>query len=217
MVPCFHWHPLSTCRPLRPREVHRLLAPSSFTDNAGLRLRRTSRHFRNSPPSDSRGAVVFEVYLRFALATTCRFARPPVGADRSFPPADEDFYFRAFGELVTRSAAGYDYRGKLGKFHGRDFHPLACQLASLHPTFPPLPLKSRKASFPRYGFKADRSGGAFPATQSSRHTVCIRPSCTPLSVTSDPRSKSRDAVRWYTIVQATLAALPQGPSLRSGL
>ena len=37
VVPCFHWHPLSTCCPLRPREVHRLHMPSSFADNAGLR------------------------------------------------------------------------------------------------------------------------------------------------------------------------------------
>jgi hypothetical protein len=91
VVPCFHWHPLSTCRPLRPREVHRLLAPSSFTDNASLRLRRTSRHFRSSRPSDSRGAMVFEVYLRFAFATTCRFARPPVGADRRFSQPTRTF------------------------------------------------------------------------------------------------------------------------------
>jgi len=91
VVPCFHWHPLSTCRPLRPREVRRLLAPSSFTDNAGLRLRRTSRHFRSSPPSDSRGAVVFGVYIRFAFATTCRFACPPVGADRGFPQPTRTF------------------------------------------------------------------------------------------------------------------------------
>src|SRR5882762_6722817 len=94
MVPCFHWHPLSTCRPLRPREVHRLLTPSSFTDNAGLRLRRTSRHFRNSPPSDSRGAMVFEVYPRFAFATTCRFTCPPVGADRGFPQPTRTFTSR---------------------------------------------------------------------------------------------------------------------------
>jgi hypothetical protein len=30
------------------------------------------------------------------------------------------------------------------------------------PTFPPLPLKSRTAGFPQYGFKADISDGAFP-------------------------------------------------------
>ena len=32
------------------------------------------------------------------------------------------------------------------------------------PTFPRSPLKFRKAGFPRYGFKAGRSDGTFPAT-----------------------------------------------------
>jgi hypothetical protein len=36
------------------------------------------------------------------------------------------------------------------------------------PTFPSLPLKFRKASFTRYGFKAGRSGRAFPATRGLR-------------------------------------------------
>jgi len=57
------------------------------------------------------------------------------------------------------------------------------------PTFPPLPLKSRTAGFPQYGFKADISDGAFPSTTSSSHrTVCLRPSCTSLPVTPHPRS-----------------------------
>jgi hypothetical protein len=82
------------------------------------------------------------------------------------------------------------------------------------PTFPPLPLKSRTAGFPQYGFKADLSDGAFPSTTSSSHrTVCLRPSCTSLPVASEPRSESRNAVRWYTTVQTAIAALPQGPSL----
>ena len=49
--PCFCWHTFSTCRPPRPREVHRLLSPSSFTDDAGLRPEcRWSRHFQDPPP-----------------------------------------------------------------------------------------------------------------------------------------------------------------------
>jgi hypothetical protein len=36
------------------------------------------------------------------------------------------------------------------------------------PTFPSLPLKFRKAGFPRYGFKAGGSGRAFPATPKLR-------------------------------------------------
>src|SRR5713226_3823103 len=45
------------------------------------------------------------------IATTCRVARPPDGADRVLRPADGDFYIRASGGLVTRSAAGYHYSG----------------------------------------------------------------------------------------------------------
>ena len=80
------------------------------------------------------------------------------------------------------------------------------------PTFPRLCLKFRKAGFPRYGFKAGMSDGAFLSTaSSSRRAFCIRPACTSLPVASNPRSKSRDAVRWCTSVQAAVAALPQGP------
>ena len=40
MVPCFRWPSVSTCCPLGSREAHRLLAPSSFTHDAGLRPKR---------------------------------------------------------------------------------------------------------------------------------------------------------------------------------
>jgi len=61
------------------------------------------------------------------------------------------------------------------------------------------------------------SDSAFPSTaRSARRAVCIHPSCTSLPA-SYPRSKSRGAVRVYTSVQAAVAALPQGPSLRSEL
>jgi hypothetical protein len=74
-----------------------------------------SRHFRFSPPSDSREAMYFVASLRFTFATTYRLVRPPVGADR-VSPADEDFYFRASDGLVTRSAAGYSYRGNWASY-----------------------------------------------------------------------------------------------------
>jgi hypothetical protein len=61
------------------------------------------------------------------------------------------------------------------------------------------------------------SDSAFPSTaRSARRAVCIHPSCTSLPA-SYPRSKSRGAVRVYTSVQAAIAALPQGPPLRSEL
>ena len=50
-------------------------------------------------------------------------------------------------------------------------------------------------------------------THPSRRSVCLRPSCSPLS-SSDPRSVPGDVARWSTSVRAASAALPQGP--RSG-
>ena len=85
------------------------------------------------------------------------------------------------------------------------------------PTFPPSPLRFRTAGFPQYGSKAGLSGGAFPGgAHVPRRRVCIRPSCTPRSATRVPLNVG-ESVRWCTAVRATSVALPQGPSLRSGL
>jgi hypothetical protein len=46
---------VSTCRPLRPRRVRRLLAPSSFADDAGLRPLFTGSALPTVPPSASSG------------------------------------------------------------------------------------------------------------------------------------------------------------------
>jgi hypothetical protein len=54
-------------------------------------------------------------------------------------------------------------------------------------------------------------------TSSSHRAVCLRPSCISLPVSSYPRAESRDELRSCTTVQTATAALPQGPSLRSGL
>jgi hypothetical protein len=86
------------------------------------------------------------------------------------------------------------------------------------PTFPPLPLKVRKAGFPRYGFKVGISDGAFPPVAKGvcdlRFASALRaPRCQRLTLVLS----RGDAVRWCTTVQAANAALPQGPSLRSGL
>jgi hypothetical protein len=85
------------------------------------------------------------------------------------------------------------------------------------PTFPLSSLKFRTAGFPQYGFKAGISGGAFPSTaRSARRAVCIRPSCSSLNLVFS-RSESGDGLSLNTSVRAAIAALPQGPSLRSGL
>ena len=91
VVPCFRWHPFSTCRPPGPREAQRLHIPSSFTADAGLRLKGKVSALPTSPPSDSRGGVHFAASLRFAFAATCRFARPPVGADQAFTKPTRTF------------------------------------------------------------------------------------------------------------------------------
>ena len=84
------------------------------------------------------------------------------------------------------------------------------------PTFPRPSLKFRKAGFPRYGFKAGRSGGTFLSNAMSR-VVQFASALRALRFPAPcPRSESRGAVRLCTSVQAAVAALPQGPSLRSG-
>ena len=78
------------------------------------------------------------------------------------------------------------------------------------PPFPPSPLKFRTAGFPRYGFKAGLSDKAFPARWFAvvlRALRCHRYSLLCVRV---------DALI-STSVRADQAALPQGPSLRSGL
>jgi hypothetical protein len=86
------------------------------------------------------------------------------------------------------------------------------------PTFPSPPLKFRTAGFPQYGFKAGLSEGAFPAR---------RPIVAPLwfaSLLRAPRFQTCSSplgvgavVRWSAAIRATVVALPQGSSLRSGL
>ena len=67
VVPCFRWHPFSTCRPPGPREAQRLHIPSSFAADAGLRLKGKVSALPTSPHSDSRGGVQFRGF------TTVRF------------------------------------------------------------------------------------------------------------------------------------------------
>ena len=85
------------------------------------------------------------------------------------------------------------------------------------PTFPPSSLRCRTAGFPQYGSKAGISDRAFPnGARSSRHSVCLRPSCTTL-IAIISRTVSETATVLCTAVRAVTTALPQGPSLRSGL
>jgi len=55
------------------------------------------------------------------------------------------------------------------------------------PPFPSPSLKFRTAGLPRYGFKAGVSGRAFPVgARSTRQSVCLRPSCSPLASWQPP-------------------------------
>jgi hypothetical protein len=92
------------------------------------------------------------------------------------------------------------------------------------PTSPSSPLRFRTAGFPQYGSKAGLSDGAFPAPAPVKPAPGIpiaelkfasilhalrRPRLSPLSVGGPDLVVHRHA--------GDLAALPQGPSLRSGL
>ena len=86
------------------------------------------------------------------------------------------------------------------------------------PTFPRSSLKFRKAGFPRYGFKAGKSGGAFLSNAMSYASNGLPPPVVHSASLRHVLVLSRgSAVRLCTSVQAAIAALPQGSSLRSGL
>jgi hypothetical protein len=78
------------------------------------------------------------------------------------------------------------------------------------PTFPLPPLKFRTAGFPQYGFKAGLSDATFPA---SWFAIVLRA----LRCHHGSLLCVRDDALVSTSVRAGHPALPQGPSLRSGL
>jgi hypothetical protein len=86
------------------------------------------------------------------------------------------------------------------------------------PTFPSSPLKFRTAGFPRYGFKAGVSAGAFPRAAPTWRAlpVCIPPSCPPLPACLSFSAQCRSTLCTKHCHASGYAALPQGPSLRSG-
>ena len=77
------------------------------------------------------------------------------------------------------------------------------------PTFPSSPLRFRTAGFPRYGSKAGLSDGAFPCGLRPSFAACVR--------WHRPRSESRVHSSFALPPCERYAALPQRPSLRSGL
>ena len=105
--------------------------------------------------------------------------------------------------------------------------PTTCRLSGkamartglrMMPTFPSPPLKFRTAGFPQYGFKAGLSKGAYPAWA---------PNCRAPLVCNPPERLSPSTLYIPALCRGScalerrhssgLSALPQGPSLRSGL
>jgi hypothetical protein len=92
------------------------------------------------------------------------------------------------------------------------------------PTFPSSPLRCRTAGFPQYGSKAGLSGGAFPSGAPVKPAPGIPVASCGLhpsfvSSVADPGIPLSvgQVARLDTAMRAAFAALPRGPSLRSGL
>jgi hypothetical protein len=94
--------------------------PGSDID-IGLRRGLSGSALPKSPQSVSRGVSISRL-PRFAFATACQFARPPVRIRPGFP-AVGDFYFQASNGLGSLPVTGYDYNS--------DWTPL---LVGLSPT-----------------------------------------------------------------------------------
>jgi hypothetical protein len=73
--------------------------------------RRRSRPFQISPPSDSYGELDFRGLTTVRFRYDLSICSPSCWSRPGLHPADEDFYVRASDGLVTRSAAGYNYKG----------------------------------------------------------------------------------------------------------
>src|SRR5206468_2496822 len=228
VVPCFRWS--------FPLGMPSSTTPGSASAACAQFLRR--RRWPSSSPNDS--ALPSSPTIRFKwashfgatsvrIATACRVACLPGGSDRDcstqptetftsglstgrspFPPPDITTVPTGRVAPAGLPPAGMSASiaaRRVGQWRG----------AATSPTFPSSPLKFRTAGFPRYGFKAGVSGGAFPRGAISSHpAVCLLPSHS-LWRHRAPRTESGRCAGSSAAVRAARAALPQGPSLRSGL
>jgi hypothetical protein len=80
----------SACRPLRPRGVHRLHAPSSFVDGVGLRPLVTDSALPNFPPSASGGPRISGLHW-FASLQPVELLASLGGSDRVLPQPTKAF------------------------------------------------------------------------------------------------------------------------------
>jgi len=127
---------VSTCRPLGPREIPRLLTPSSFTDDAGLRpKRRVSALPISHTPILMGGFISGLTYGSLSLQPVDLLA-PLVGADRaSTQPTGT---FTSGLSTVWSPAPPPDITTETtGQFSLAGLFPLERQLASLQPLIEP--------------------------------------------------------------------------------
>ena len=127
---------MSTCRPLGPREIPRLLTPSSFTDDTGLRpKRRVSALPISHTPILMGGFISGLTYGSLSLQPVDLLA-PLVGADRaSTQPTGT---FTSGLSTVWSPAPPPDITTETtGQFSLAGLRPLERQLASLQPLIEP--------------------------------------------------------------------------------
>jgi hypothetical protein len=136
VVPCFRWHSVSTCCPLGSREAHRLLAPSSFTHDAGLRpKRKVSALPISHTPILVRGFISGLTYGSLSLRPVDLLA-PLVGADQAFTQPTGTFT-SGLSTVWSPAPAPDITTETTGQFPLAGLFPLEHQLASLQPLIEP--------------------------------------------------------------------------------
>ena len=101
----FTAHSFLACCPLRPRGVRHQYP--ELRRRHSLHRMTTGSALPTLPQSVPRGRSISWLH-RFAYATACQVARPPVRI-RLDRPAFGDFYFQAFNGSVSLPVAGYNY------------------------------------------------------------------------------------------------------------
>jgi hypothetical protein len=88
--------------------LHPVPSPTALTFD---RLR-TSRHFPHPSPPILAGEIQFRGFTTVHFRYNLLICSPPLSElTGCFPPANRDFYIRAFNGLIARPVAGYDYSG----------------------------------------------------------------------------------------------------------
>ena len=169
---------LSTCRPLGPRRVHRLHAPSSFADDAGLRPCPTGSTLSNTrhplPAGNS-----FRGFPIRSFATTCRLVRLLGGSDRASSEGGYPLSFESLGGDPSSSTQPTE-----------TFTP---ELPTGRSPFPPSGMATvATGQFPQAGHPPARTAASIAATDKEVSTIRLLRRCVswfwPPDPHADPRS-----------------------------